>query len=175
MNQILSPYWLRRIALIVTPFVLLSSHGFSQSDPNPLTLHAYLFYNKTGQLSKDILAKDGPELGNTVTESTSTFVVVEVRSEIGQKSIPSKTQIRLIATQGGNSAVVSDTTKKQPPHPDKVLLDKVNRIGPGGETGVTYVGFWLPDTGCASITLKASIVSAKTSPQTAVLGFACYE
>ena len=60
------------------------------------------------------------------------------------------------------------------PH-ERVLLDKASRIGPANDKGVTYVGFWLPDTGCASITLKASIVGAQTPPQNSVLGFACYE
>ena len=171
MNQILSSKKRRLTALLLTSF-LLSTNGFSQPELPSLVLHAYLFYNKTGQLSKDILAKDGPALGNTVTDSTSTFVVVEVKPQNGQ-SMPSNTQIRLMATEGGNSAMVSDT--KRPPHPNKIILDKVSRIGPSSDTGVTHVGFWLADTGCASVTLKASIVGAKTAPQTAVLGFACYE
>ena len=171
MNLILPSHRSRWIALMLAPF-LLSFDGFSQSSANTLTFHAYLFYNKQAVFRKDILAKDGPTLGNILTDSTSTFVVVEVRPETGQP-LPGKSQIRLVATESGTSALPASDTKR-PPQRNKLILDKVTRIGPASDTGVTDAGFLVAIHGVLNHA-ESFYRDINTAPQTAVLGFACYE
>lgn len=153
--------------------LLLSLPASSQAPIDLTTLHAYLFYSTTGQISKDILAEGGPSLGNVITgplASTSTLVVVEVKVP-PHETIPDKAQVHLIATESASKPFAPKDTKTR----DRAIADKLATIGPMNDKGISYVGFWLDNTGCNSISLKASIPGTKAAPATGVLPFTCYE
>lgn len=134
---------------------------------------ALLFNSKTGAFSADVLAKEGPELGNVPSgemASLSTFILVKV--QIAKNApIPANARVRLLATESGSTPFAAQRTKQR----DRIILDQTEKLGPISSEGITYVGFWLPNTGCRSISLKASLVGVEAPPITEVLPFACYE
>jgi hypothetical protein len=135
---------------------------------------AYLFNSKTGSLSGDMLAKGAPEMGNIPSgdfASVSTFITVKV--DFGATAaVPQRAQIVLLATESGAMPFASKRARS----PDRVILNSTSMLGPPNAEGSTYVGFWLPSTGCRSITLKATLVGEKKAPSLSeVLPFTCYE
>ncbi len=131
-------------------------------------IQAHLLLTKTGQLSPDVLGPSAPSLGNVIAgdnASTSTLVKVKV-SLADPKRLPQQATLRLVATEQGKRGA-------------RVVLDQSSRVGPFSADGVSYVGFWLPNTGCTSISLRASVAAAKQAAQsaalTAVIPFACNE
>lgn len=146
----------------------------AQDAPRISGFHAYLFNSETGLLSGDMLAKGAPEMGNVPSgefASVSTFIVVKV--EFGKQApVLHKTQVRLLATESGSLPFAARRVRGV----KRIILDSTSSLGPVNADGGTYVGFWLPKTGCQTITLKASLVGLKKPvSSTAMLPFACYE
>jgi hypothetical protein len=135
---------------------------------------AYFFSSKTGALSADMLAKGAPEMGNVPSgdyASVSTFITVRVDVD-HEAPVPQGLQIRLVATESGAMPFASGRTKTG----DRIILDSTSTLGPANADGSTYVGFWLPNTGCRSISLKALLVGVKDAPALSeMLPFTCYE
>ncbi len=132
---------------------------------------AFLFNSGTGGFSPDVI-KNQITLGNIVAsdyQSVSTFVVVDIGS--GDAPLPDTARLRLTATEAGKTGA-------------RVLLDSTQRPRTTGTPGVTHVGFWLADTGCAVITLRATLTAnskaagktiTKSNTKTTTLDFHCYE
>lgn len=135
---------------------------------------AYLFSSKTGALSADMLAKGAPEMGNVPSgdyASVSTFIAVRVDFD-HEAPVPQGLRIRLLAIESGAMPFSSGRTKAR----DRIILDSTTTLGPANADGSTYVGFWLPHTGCRSISLKAHLVGVKNAPTLSeMLPFTCYE
>lgn len=135
---------------------------------------AYLFSSKTGALSADMLAKGAPEMGNVPSgdfASVSTFITVRVDLD-RLAPVPHGLKIRLLATESGAMPFSSSRGKAR----DRIILDSISALGPANAEGITYVGFWLANTGCRSISLKAFLVGVKDAPALSeVLPFTCYE
>jgi hypothetical protein len=125
---------------------------------------AFLFNSGNGTFSPDVI-KNQIALGNVVAseyDSVSTFVVVDVESG-SDTPLPDTARLRLTATEAGKKG-------------KRVLLDSTQRPKTTGNPGVTHIGFWLPDTGCAVITLRATLIAnGKVTAKTATLDFHCYE
>jgi hypothetical protein len=121
-----------------------------------------------------MLAKGAPELGNVpIGEFASVSTLVVVRVELGaQAPVPEKLQVRLVAVETGSMPFAAKGGKTR----NRTILDRTSKLGPVNEKGAGYVGFWLDNTGCHTITLKAFVVGATdAAPLTAVLPFTCYE
>lgn len=161
-----------RVALALA--LLFSIPAASQSSVRLAGFQTYLFNSKTGQLSQDILAKGAPELGNVpIGEFASISTLVVVKVELGaQAPAPPKTQIRLVAVESGAMPFAAKDGKAR----DRTILDRTSNLGPINDKGTSYVGFWLDNTGCHTITLKAIVVGVRdAAPLTGVLPFTCYE
>ena len=135
---------------------------------------ALLFNSKTGVFSDDMLIKSGSELGNAPIgelASVSTLIIVKVKFA-KHAPISQSLRVRLIAIETGSMPFASKSKKWR----DRVILDQKAILGSVNDEGFTHVGFWLANTGCRSITLKASLIGIST-PQSisGVLPFACYE
>ncbi len=124
---------------------------------------AFLFNSGKGTFSPDII-KNRVALGNVVAseyDSVSTFIVVAVSS--GSAPLPETARLTLTATAAGRKGA-------------RVLIDSSQRPKPSGNPGVTHVGFWLPDTGCDPVTLRATLtVGGRAASQTTKLDFHCSE
>ncbi len=140
----------------------------------PGAFKAYFFSSKTGVLSADMLAKGAPEMGNVPSgdyASVSTLIVVRVDID-HEAPVPQGLRIRLLAIESGAMPFSSRRAKAR----DRIILDSTSTLGPANADGSTYVGFWLPNTGCRSISLKAHLVGVKDAPVLSeVLPFTCYE
>jgi len=138
-----------------------------QKDPPPRIagFQARLFNSRTGALSADVLAGQ-VELGNVPAgelASVSTLVVVDVDFGEGLP-VPQKARVRLVATEVGRRG------------PNRQLLDSTERPGPVAKDGTTHIAFWLPNTGCKTVTLRATLLGAsQRSTKTQTIPFACYE
>ena len=125
---------------------------------------AFLFNSGNGTFSPDVI-KNHLALGNVVAseyDSVSTFVVVDVDSG-SDTPLPATARLRLTATEAGKNST-------------RVLLDSTQRPKTTGNPGVTHIGFWLADTGCAVITLRATLTAhGKATAKTTTLDFHCYE
>ena len=147
--------------------------GTAQELARVAGFQAFLFNSKTGALSGDVLAKDGPELGNVSSgRFASVSALVVARIEFGKQAPVPKAQVRLVATESGSMPFAASRAKAA----NRVILDRTSDLGPVNADGTTYVGFWLAGTGCRSLSLKASLIGLKDAvPLTGVLPFACYE
>ena len=153
---------------------VLSTSAVAQNTTRIAGFQAHLFYSKTGTLSDDMLAKGAPEMGNVPfgeLASVSTFIVVKI--ELGKDTpIPQNAQVRLVATESGSMPFAAKSQKES----NRIILDSTSRLGPANTDSNTYVGFWLPSTGCKTISLKAYLLGLKDKPSlTGLLPFACYE
>jgi len=149
--------------------------GYAQA-PSALKLdrlQAFLFNTKTGEFSADILHAPRPELGNVPVgplASNATFVSVKVF--VGDAPRPKTLRIRLTATEAGTAKFA----EKQAAQKSRVLLDRSAPLGTVNAEGFTYAGFWISDTGCREIHLKAQITGGTPIPPISdVLPFTCYE
>ncbi len=154
--------------------LVLSIPVSAQNAPRIAGFQVNLFNSKTGSFSGDMLAKDAPEMGNVPSgefASVSVFVVVKV--DLGKDApVPQKMLVRLLATESGAMPFAVKSTKPV----KSIILNSTSNLGPVNSDGVTFVGFWLPKTGCQTIVLKATIVGAKPeNSMTVTLPFACYE
>ncbi len=146
--------------------------GYADQPVSLAGFHVFLFNNKTGGFSNDMLTRSASEFGNVPTgelASVSTLVIVKVKIA-KQASVSQNLRVRLIAIESGSIPFAAKSTKRL----DRVILDQRARLGPFNEDGITYVGFWLADTGCRSITLKASLIGTPQSISE-LLPFTCYE
>lgn len=140
----------------------------AQQAPQVSGFQAFLFNSETGTLSPDILATD-ESLGNVPAgpfASVSTFIVVKI--DFGAKQpVPANAQVRLVAKEAATPQAGTAT---------RVILDRKAKLGPVATDGTTHVGFWLGDTGCRNITLRATLTAGvgSVSKDTA-LPFTCYE
>jgi hypothetical protein len=154
--------------------VALFAPAAAQNTVRIAGFQAHLLNSRTGALSGDMLAKGASEMGNVPSgelASVSTFVVVKV--ELGKESaIPQNAQVRLIATESGSMPYATNRKNER----NRIILDHTSRLGSVNADGNTYVGFWLADTGCKTISLKASLLGLKDkSSLTGILPFTCHE
>lgn len=153
---------------------LASSPALAQDAPKIAGFEAHLFNSKTGLLSANMLAKQAPQFGNVPAgELASVSALIVVKVEFGKESaIPPDARARLIATEGG----VMPFAEKSKKESQRVILDSTVRLGPVNADGSTYVGFWLANTGCKTISIRASLLGMKAKPTlTEILPFTCYE
>ncbi|MES2057435.1 MAG: hypothetical protein V4564_15990 [Pseudomonadota bacterium] len=137
--------------------------------PQIAGFQAFLFNSRTGALSPDVLAAGTP-LGNVPAgDQASVSTLVVVRVDFGKDMpIPDAAQVRLVASEAG------PRTRGKPVA--RILLDRTSKIGPVAADGTTHIGFWLADTGCRTITLKATLLNGKAgATRDSELPFACYE
>jgi len=137
------------------------------------SFQAFLFNVKSGALSSDILKDPRPALGNVpvgIYASNATLIVVKVH--IGDAPTSRSLRVRLVAIESGRSPYAATKTAER----DRVILDRSAKIGPANELGVTHIGFWLHDTGCREIRLRATLSGgASGGSKTEVIPFTCYE
>ncbi len=123
-------------------------------------------------------SSSGPiALNNVITgDNASTSTLVKVKLALADvKRLPQQVTVRLVATERGKRGA-------------RVVLDQSSRVGPFSADGVSYVGFWLANTGCASISLRATVTVAKqtaahaqaarsapSAAMTSVIPFSCNE
>jgi hypothetical protein len=157
----------RRFAAALLMLATLAAAADAPTFPQVAKVSAFLLNSRTGQLSGDVIGRD--DLGNVPAgplASVSTLVVVRIAFGPDGALPPPAARLRLVATvpgpRGGKGA--------------RVLLDQAARLGPVAQDGTTHVGFWLPDTGCRPVTLRATLTgAARPAAARAELGFACYE
>lgn len=156
--------------LFAAALVALPLHAAPANPPDLAisAIQAHLLFTKTGQLSPDVLTASAAPLSNVIAgENASTSTLVKVRLTLADaKRLPQQATVRLVATERGKRGA-------------RVVLDQSSRVGPFSADGVSYVGFWLANTGCASISLRASVTAARQSAQSAamttMIPFSCNE
>lgn len=137
-----------------------------------LSIQARLFQAKSGTLSADVLAPGAPDLVNVVARddpSTSTLVLVAVALADGS-ALPSDSRVRLVARERVSRSAGDPHTR--------TVLDKAVTLGTVSKGGMTHIPFWLPDVGCRSVDLKATLSVARqpvSLSASAVIPFVCSE
>lgn len=132
-----------------------------------LTLALRLFHTASGSLSGNVLAGEGPALGNVVAStdpSTASLAVVALALPDGQV-LSSQARLRLVVRES------------RPGRAPRTLVDRTQSIGAVARGGKAHFGFWLQGTGCAPLQLQAtlqapglpSVVASAQAP------FACNE
>ncbi len=150
--------------------------------PKLLRFKAFLFNRNTGAFSSDVLAQDDKtrrvELLNAIsgeTASDSTFVSLEIQAPAGD-ILPAGTRVRLKAVDGGRLPFAANIAASKQAARPKVLIDRVmqtRRVSAGART---FIGFWLPSTGCSQIKLSAEFVEFKQAGKLAdTIDFVCHE
>lgn len=127
-------------------------------------MHAYLFYNYSGDFSDNVIDNEEFILWNTIIgegsafePSDATLVIVYLGGEAGAYE-PAR-QIELTAMEEG-----------------KVALKQTADLGVFSEEGRYAVAFWLYNTGCVPVELSVRITGqSKESKKTARINFACGE
>ena len=133
-------------------------------------IRAKLFYENTGEFSRDILADPNIALWNTIIgeggsggPSNSTLVIVEVSGPAGDYNQNLKVEFTASYRTNG------------PNRPPTVI----KRVVPGGimnDKGKFYSGFWLYDTGCSHVNLTARLLGLpRPSTMTKTIKFECGE
>jgi hypothetical protein len=137
-------------------------------------IEARIFNNKTGAMSEDVLAGDGSAFGNAPIgdlKASAALIVVRVHfdgTEAGDKPL----KLRLVATESRAMPFAATRTKLAA----KRILDSTSIVGSPGIKRDVHVGFWLPDVGCRTVMLKATILGAEVvTSRDEVLPFTCYE
>jgi hypothetical protein len=153
-------------SLSATTIGAVAAHA--QQAPEVSGFQAFLFNSKTGALSPDVLTME-EGLGNVPIgpfASVSTFVVVKI--DFGPKQpAPVDARVRLVAKEAATPHARTAT---------RVILDRRAKLGPVADDGTAHVGFWLADTGCRNITLRATLTAGATSAsKDTALPFTCYE
>jgi hypothetical protein len=125
-------------------------------------IQARLFYENTGTFSENVLTEKGFDLWNTPFDWTySTFVVVEI------EGVPEylKTHRRIELTA---RYIPFDSAKRQ------ITLRQAEKIRNGSESGKSYAGFWIKNTGCEPVYLTARVVGQKSRAKE-MINFRCGE
>jgi len=122
------------------------------------SVRAMLFYGQTGTFSPDLFGPSAPTLQNVSTgegQAIATLVVVEITGR--PDSYAPARKIALMATAGNRS-----------------LLTKSLALGRAGDDGKFYAAFWLYDTSCTPVVLKARILGQlEDSALQKTLNFRC--
>jgi hypothetical protein len=159
-----------RLAAAPPLLALLLAAAAPAEFPRMSGFSAYLLNSRTGRLSGDVMVSTD-QLGNVPAgplSAVSTLVVVRVAFG-PEATVPQGARVRLVATVASGHG-----------RSGRVLLDRVSQLGPVADDGSTHVGFWLDDTKCAPVTLRASLLPGQTSKVAsataqAILPFACNE
>lgn len=138
-------------------------------------IEARPFRSTSGDFGPDLLREGSDALGNIVTgaqASVSTLVVVEVEDVVAPSTgpaaahrpyIPSDARVRLLAKAQTRKGTV------------RTLLDRSERVH-GGGSGKAFVAFWLTDTGCEPLQLRATVsLRGQTHSRSETVGFTCFE
>jgi hypothetical protein len=118
-------------------------------------IQAKLFFQQTGTFSEDLLAKTDIGLFNTPlgegwakSPSNSTLVVVQVNGRPNSYQRGAVVELLVAEGQGARAVVLKKSVR---------LLDS-------GPTRSLNVAFWLYNTGCMPLTLRARITGLSASP-----------
>ncbi|SDP71869.1 hypothetical protein [Phyllobacterium sp. OV277] len=154
-------------------FVVTAQSGFAQEAKPILKIEARLFESPTGKFSEDVLAPDAAGLGNVIIgENASSSTMVTVRID-ATPPLPANAKLRLVAKETPTRNAIGNTRVKL-----RQLLDSTVTV-PSTAAGnrTTYVGFWLPQTGCMPVALKAYLSAGGSGSvsASATLDFICYE
>lgn len=127
--------------LLFLPAVLQAQDGA----PRVVQIEARLWLEHSGTLSAPI--KRDATLWNTIIgegsaaePSTATLVDVVVRGKPGSYTSGAKAQLTVLNARTG-----------------KVMAQLSRKLGVLSDAGVTHVAFWLPDTGCEPLSIKARV------------------
>src|SRR5262249_43856249 len=133
-------------AVLTALFVLLLPAAvIAQREVPPFrisALKAMLFYGQTASFSPDLFGPSAPILQNVSTgegQANATLGVVEITGR--PDSFAATRKVALTAAAG-----------------TRTLLTKTQALGRPGDDGKFYAAFWLYDTGCKPVVLKARIV-----------------
>jgi hypothetical protein len=158
------PYRLNRSAAALSAALfcfLFPSNAAPQRAVPPFrieALKAMLFYAESGTFSADLFGPSAPKLQNVSTgvgQATATLIVVEIAGPPNRYS-PNR-KVSLTATAGNRS-----------------LLTRTLPLGRPSDDGKFYAAFWLYDTGCTPISLKARILGqTQDSALQKTLDFRC--
>ena len=148
--------------LIAMGGLLLPSAAVAQRPAPPpfriAAVKAMLFYGQTGTFSADLFGPSAPTLQNVSTgegQAIATLVVVEIAGRPDAYA-PAR-RVALTAIAGGLA-----------------LLSRSLGIGRPADDGRFHTAFWLYDTGCAPIVIRARIIGqAEDSSVQKTLNFRC--
>lgn len=151
---------IRRIAvalLAATTFLPFGPVAGGEGSPRVSGIQAKLFYERTGTFSPDVLHNPGFWLwnapigeGSAKGHSNATVVLVEVAREPGE--VDSGQQLEFSAAY---RVPVIDAGGR--PELRDLRLEKTVGLCGAGPDGKCLLGFWLHDTGCTHVTLRAVI------------------
>ncbi len=167
--RLLSRYFFA-LLIAVTAHAALAAYPVAK-----IALQAKLFNGTSGTFSTDVLLPGAAELVNVVARddpSNSTFVIVAVTLADG-KVVPSDSRVRLVARE-----LATRTVGTRKPSPARTVIDKTVQLGSVTKGGVTHLGFWLSDTGCRPVQLKATLTVARqpiSISTDALIPFVCAE
>jgi len=135
---------------------------FSKSEPELVgyqgtakieAIRAYLFYDHTGSISSDILAKKEITLWNTIigegdagSPSDSTLVIVEISGR--DISATRHAKVNIIVTDFNGKQIANVTRGFS-------IYDNYRK---------TYIPLVIPDTGCGHVTISAKLVGSGFDP-----------
>ena len=148
--------------LIAMADLLLPPAAAAQRPPPPpfqiAALKAMLFYGQTGTFSADLFGPSAPTLQNVGTgvgQAIATLVVVEISGR--PDSYAPARKVALAATASG-----------------RILLSRSLGIGRPDDNGKFHIGFWLYDTTCGPVVIRARITGqAEDSLMQKTLSFRC--
>jgi hypothetical protein len=176
-------YWKRAIRAVFVLTVAVAAIGAAsrvvaaatvETLPQLVRFKAQLFNRDTGALSVDVLDRSasGIDLINVVAgplASSSTLVSLEIGAPTNN-ILPSGTRVRVTAIEMPRN--LSRTAK-----PVRItLLNEIVRTSRVSQGARTFIGFWLPRTGCAQVELTAEFIDIKAAPKLkATVPFVCQE
>ncbi|MEO8259584.1 MAG: hypothetical protein ABI868_19715 [Acidobacteriota bacterium] len=148
--------------LIAMAALLLASAVAAQRPPPPTfriaAVKAMLFYGQTGTFSADLFGPSAPTLQNVSTgegQAIATLVVVEIAGQPDTYAPARK--VALTAVAGG-----------------RALLSRSVPIGRPGDDGRFHAAFWLYDTACTAVVIRARLTGqAGDSSVQKMLNFRC--
>jgi len=152
-----------------TPAAVSQSREPSGDAPVLSSIRAHLFESKTGQLSEDILNSGSSDLRNTIAgvhAANATLVVIEVSGSAGgiytgARGPNSKYYVHLVAQEQGRK---------------DALIDRALVLPVLGSDGKGYLSFLIHQSGCAPVSLIASLEGQRPSkPVKRLLSFSCGE
>jgi hypothetical protein len=154
---------------IKTIFLLLSLLELStiicpgQSKPRVSAIQARIFYNGTGTFSENAIDGNVDLWNSNFDNSYSTMVLVKLDG--------------LPPYAPDKSVRVELTARYIPFYRERgsITVRQVDLIRNGTEDGISYAAFWLKNTGCNWVYLKARIVGRKQPYLKETIRFGCGE